>query len=145
MSGAFGLGAAALALWTLAGPPAGCEPAEALGESSTLSVGDELEVPRHLRLTFLDVLGDSRCPVDVTCIRAGEATLLLGIELEQGETLEETIDVPPNARVAFDVPGYRVEILALEPEPRSTESLEKEAYRLTLRIVARSDDARSGV
>ena len=46
-----------------------------LGQAFSLNVGQSVSFPgQNLEIKFLDLIGDSRCPINVVCIWAGEAT-----------------------------------------------------------------------
>ncbi|MCR4394996.1 MAG: hypothetical protein NUV31_11550, partial [Dehalococcoidales bacterium] len=56
-----------------------------IGKEFTLPLGKTaLLTTENLKITFEDVLGDSRCPKGVVCIQAGEATCKLSI-VDTGE------------------------------------------------------------
>ena len=51
-----------------------------LGEIFSLEIGQEAFIENeNLKLKFLDVINDSRCPVDAHCVWAGEAVALVNI------------------------------------------------------------------
>jgi hypothetical protein len=86
-----------------------------------------------LRVNFGDVLEDSRCPKDVTCVWAGNAKVLVGIAAGSGPThaLELNTTLEPHAR---DRLGVRVTLLSVTPEPLSGQSVPVDAYSVRLRI-----------
>ena len=95
-------------------------------------------------LRFAGVSQDSRCPVDVTCVWAGEA--LLAFELQR-EGATETIAVPvsPGSGAAALGP-LRVRVVELTPAPRSTEPIAQDRYAATVVLEPLTPpDAESGV
>ena len=60
---------------------------------------------KKLAITFKDIQ-DSRCPKDVTCIRAGEAKVFLEVR-QQGSTAETCITIKRNVHGGY--PGMRGE------------------------------------
>jgi N-acetylneuraminic acid mutarotase len=96
-----------------------------LGTLVTLDVGERMASPGKgsgLTVTFLEVVADSRCPTDVTCITAGETTIKIHVswfgwdvgELELtllGGQAEPTITSPGGA--------FFVAFGSLEPLPQS--------------------------
>ncbi|MCR4403843.1 MAG: hypothetical protein NUW06_00860 [Candidatus Acetothermia bacterium] len=101
-----------------------------LGEPFTLRVGQTAAV-EGLRVTFLRVLQDSRCPVDVVCIWAGNAR----VELELAASSHGRTTVELNSSLApreATFGSYLVRYVDLRPYPRSTERPDPPAYRLTL-------------
>lgn len=86
-----------------------------------------------LRLYFVGVPEDSRCPVDVECVWAGDARLRLRLEDPTRPDLEfdlHTTLEPQSVVVA----GYRVTLQRLEPARRSDEDLPVGNYRAYLLI-----------
>jgi len=47
----------------------------ALGQSFTMQPGERVTLPGTATLRYVELVNDSRCPPDVQCIRAGDATL----------------------------------------------------------------------
>jgi hypothetical protein len=80
-------------------------------------------------LRFEEVVSDNRCPSDVVCIRAGEVI----VRVSAGESRDSyTFAVPswssaehPHNRV---IDGYQVELLSVQPHPRSSESINPSDY-----------------
>lgn len=99
----------------------------------TLRYGEERLIDDLLRVSFLEVLEDSRCPVDVTCVWAGNARARIGISMGMGPTfpLELNSTLEPTT---VDWSGVRVTLLGVMPEPRSTEKIPPEAYSVRLRL-----------
>ena len=66
-----------------AGPTA---PTVGLGEEFVLAPGElaQVESPR-LSVRFVEVTGDSRCPVDVLCIQGGDAVVHIEVLTAGGE------------------------------------------------------------
>lgn len=77
-----------------------------------------------VHITPLEVLGDSRCPVDVTCIWAG--TVNLRVKLEKGNDAE-TMTIKLGTEVAFA--GKRVSLVSITPVPHSKNVIVSQEYR----------------
>lgn len=101
-----------------------------LGPDAPVRLDDD-----RLTLRLLEVPSDSRCPVDVTCVWAGEATVVLTATVANADTRLE-LHSPANATPDVSVGGYQVRLLALRPEPRSKEPIAQSEYRVDL-IVTR--------
>ncbi len=99
----------------------------------TLRYGEERLIDDLLRVSFNQVLEDSRCPGDVTCVWAGNARVQIGISMGMGPTfpLELNSNLEPST---VDWNGVRVTLLGVMPEPRSTEKIPPEAYSVRLRL-----------
>lgn len=48
----------------------------AMGSDFTMAAGEQVSLPDASRLSYIGIANDSRCPPDVTCIRAGDADVL---------------------------------------------------------------------
>jgi hypothetical protein len=83
-------------------------------------------------LKFDAVQNDSRCPIDATCISAGNAALQF--VLTSGDSIQSFLlntDMAPVDSVAF---GYRVELLELSPLPSANKSLDPKEYSAKVKI-----------
>ncbi len=105
------------------------------GTEISLRGGEEVQVEGTiLRLGFVRVVGDSRCPVDVTCVWEGNAEVEVGIALGMGPShplrLNTTLD-PKSATWN----GVTVALVKVEPAPRAGIPIPFENYRITLRLV----------
>jgi hypothetical protein len=86
-----------------------------------------------LAVRFDDVPNDSRCPVDVQCITAGDATVALFVSGGgvAGATHEvHTLDAPRDTRHG----AWSVTLVRLEPRPVSTRKTPRGDYVVTLRV-----------
>lgn len=86
-----------------------------------------------IRVTFVEVLEDSRCPIDVTCFRAGNGQVLITAREGDGEEASRLIlNTTEGPRTAtFD--GWRFELTELDPEPHTGRQTPPD-YRVTLRV-----------
>jgi hypothetical protein len=101
-----------------------------------LRYGEERRVDGTvLRVSFGSVLEDSRCPVDVTCVWAGNAKVEIGIAMGTGPThpLQLNSTVEPRSAVWN---GVGVTLLEVKPEARSTRSIPTGEYLVRLRVEA---------
>jgi hypothetical protein len=107
----------------------------ALNEEFELGLGQSVRVAGHSTvLTFERVREDSRCPVDVTCVWAGNAVVVLRVGRDQPTTaVELNTTLEPNHAA---VEGMELELRSLEPSPRSGETLSDRSYRARLRFVS---------
>jgi hypothetical protein len=104
------------------------------GPEIVLKAGQEIQLRgTPLRIAFLRVIGDSRCPRDVVCVWAGngavELELSLGRDPERRVTLNSTVG--PRETVLGD---YRVSLVELTPDPLSTRPIPPEDYAVRLRV-----------
>jgi hypothetical protein len=102
-----------------------------LGRPFTLEIGQSAEVANtNLTVRFLAVPADSRCPTDVQCVWSGNAR----VDLRTGG-VDRSLNSHEEPR-ATDVGEYRIELIGLAPQPKSTESIAPASYSATL-IVTR--------
>ncbi|MES2014347.1 MAG: hypothetical protein V4437_00840 [Patescibacteria group bacterium] len=83
-----------------------------------------------VKVTLEKIIQDSRCPVDVTCIRAGNVTLEVTLQ-SNTDTEKKTIisDDPP---ILFD--SYQISIVKILPEPHSKVERHPADYVITLKV-----------
>lgn len=95
----------------------------------------------QVELVFVDVLSDSRCPKDVTCVWAGQAVALVEVYKDQVLIERKEVVFEPgkntnlNLKTLCAYKGLRVLANNLLPYPeQSQEKIKKEAYYLQLEI-----------
>jgi len=106
-----------------------------LGQEFSLSVGHRAVISgEDLRIEFVDVVTDSRCPKDVVCIWAGEVKCLVELvssgSAERVELTEPGLTGDTN-RQAFK--EYQL-TFTVTPYPVSTKPIERGDYRLVLTV-----------
>jgi hypothetical protein len=99
----------------------------ALGKTAALSGSD-------YRITFTRVTEDSRCPVDVQCVWAGDGKIELTVSRRgsAGETRVVSL-TPPNSEVT--VGGLKIRFVSLAPTPRQSEPSASRAYIAQLLVL----------
>jgi len=116
--------------------PAGPTSRVALGESFELRVGETATIGEELLVVgFVGVKDDSRCPLEVTCVWAGEATLKL--TLRRLPHAQQVVEVKTPAAPDASYEGYTIEVRTLVPVPRASTPTDPAAYVATL-VVRRS-------
>ena len=105
-----------------------------LGEEFTLSIGQEARITgENLRIAFEDVIEDSRCPLYVTCIWEGRASILVQMTYDDS-TYKLVLNEPGMTDHAVDMfHGYSIDF-HLKPYPGEAESISKEDYLLQLTV-----------
>ena len=99
------------------------------GASFTLAPGETAAVRgTDARLTFKRVTEDSRCPVDVTCVWAGDAKIEVTISRNGAADDTRTLSItPPNHEVT--VGNLRIRFVSLAPVPRQADANVPRKYR----------------
>ena len=109
------------------------EPQVKIGQEFSVKVGQQIMIGDNLRVKFVAVPEDSRCPSDVTCVWAGNAVVT--IELTEGQcttTLRLNTHQGPQSSENAKVGPYRVKLAKLDPYPRSTQKISAGDYTATL-------------
>ena len=111
-----------------------------LGEEFVLRVSQTAAIggASGLRLTFDTVREDSRCPIGVTCVWAGDAVVAITVDGSGGT---ETVELHTNS--SFDVEvildGHTLGLVELTPVPREGSTIEADQYQATLVLRARAE------
>ena len=110
-------------------------------ESAHPSLGEEFELAVHqtaqitaenISVTFQEVLEDSRCPVDVTCIWAGLAEVSLRVAVSGQEREISLSTSPPENSAVFE--NYTFWLIGVRPVPRANQNIDSSAYFVTVRV-----------
>ena len=111
-----------------------------------LKVGETLRYDSGLKITFLAVKNDSRCPINAQCISAGDAEVVLRVKAGNQAARKvvihtnlepSTIVIPAEELPAgmFGIPkSYVISIGRLNPLPNTEKKLLQSDYRLKLQI-----------
>ncbi len=103
-------------------------PTVGLNERFTLAPGETAAVAdTSLRVRFVRVSNDSRCPADVVCIQGGDAIVHI---LVDGGAYELHTGDAAQASITHD--GVQVDLVELQPYPFSSRAIEPGDYRATL-------------
>lgn len=105
-------------------PPAPAEPAPL----AYAKLGQSVRVDGP-RVTPLEVLEDSRCPMNARCVWAGQVRLRIAIELGAGRTEREITSGTP-----IDVADGRLELVEVQPDRLAGEPLDPSHYRFGFRF-----------
>jgi hypothetical protein len=87
-----------------------------------------------VRVKFISVTEDSRCPADVDCVWAGNAKVKVQVWVRGGET--KVFEFNTNTREkAGQADAYRVELVSLTPARHSKRKIRQNDYRATFSII----------
>ncbi|MEP6820486.1 MAG: hypothetical protein ABJA18_13200 [bacterium] len=111
-------------------------PAPTLNREFKLNVGQQV-APKgtRLRITFVRVENDSRCPKDVKCVWAGNAAVQFHLSAgRRSKTV--TLNTSGNSTLAREAEyqGYKVKLIELSPYPRSDRRIAARDYTATLLV-----------
>jgi hypothetical protein len=105
-----------------------------LDERFTLAVGEVATVEQlQVRLTFVEVTGDSRCPADALCIQGGDAVVRLRAAAGTASSTLE-LHTGDSSRAAATFQALRVELKELQPYPFSSRTIAAGDYRVSLTV-----------
>jgi hypothetical protein len=111
--------------------PAG--PTVPLNQRFTLARGEAARVDdADLRLQFVEVTGDSRCPADAVCIQGGDA--LVHVRVTDGVTAAYELHTGDSSRAAAMHGQVRIELVQLQPFPFSSRTIAQDEYRATFLV-----------
>lgn len=108
-------------------------PSVPLNQQFTLAPGQTAAVAgTPLRVQFLRVTGDSRCPADALCIQGGDA--LVHVRAAGGGAAEYELHTGDQNRASAAHAGFRIELVNLQPYPFSSRTIQPDEYRAALRV-----------
>jgi hypothetical protein len=139
---AFVLLTASLAIAACSSNPTTTEPVvysrAEVADSINIRVGRTIIVD-GTRIRFDVVESDSRCPMDVVCVWAGDAVARFVVEQSgapsSAVTLQLHATLQPKSGSAL---GFRIELLTLQPYPRASTGTKPDEYIASVRIVPAS-------
>jgi len=110
------------------------------GQQFGLRVGETAGVVTSLAIAlvrFNGVIQDSRCPVDVQCITAGSATVLLSVQSALN-VHDITMEVPPEGTVAVVVDELTVTAVGVRPNAQQGATIDPLDYVVGLTVTESS-------
>jgi hypothetical protein len=123
-----------LLLATACGGSSPTAPGIPLEQRFTLAPGETAAIDdTSLRVQFLQVTNDSRCPADAICILGGDA--LVHIRAQTGGTASAyELHTGDGSRGAVTHSGFHIALVDLQPYPFSSRQIQPGDYRATLRV-----------
>jgi hypothetical protein len=107
-------------------------PTVPLDQSVTIAPGERVSLEgTSLRVTFVRVDGDSRCPADAVCIQGGDAVVRLALS---GDGASRAVELHTGNVQPVRSGDYTFLLEQLQPYPFSSKAIEPGEYRLTLRV-----------
>ncbi len=110
----------------------------ALGSTFSLAPNESTLINQSaIALTFVKVSGDSRCPTDmaIQCVWAGSVQLGLSVKTTDGRQ-DVVIETQP-LKDMITVDRYVIQLVAVAPGKRTTDSIPMANYRATFRVTKR--------
>ncbi len=91
-----------------------------------------------LKVEFLAVVEDSRCPEGVDCIHAGNATVRVKVTSKLGEPQIFTFNTMRSDET-FEFERYEFSLIALDPYPKEGVEMKKEDYTARIRAAKKPE------
>jgi hypothetical protein len=108
-------------------------PTVPLNQQFELAPGQSANVQgASIRVSFLRVLGDSRCPADALCIQGGDA--IVGIQAEPDGSPAVPYELHTGDMRPVKHGDLTIELVQLSPYPFSSRTIQPDEYRATLRV-----------
>jgi hypothetical protein len=85
-----------------------------------------------IRVSFIRVVGDSRCPADVLCVQGGDA--IVEIQVHPGGTGTVPYELHTGDMRPVKHGDLTIELVQLSPYPFSSRTIQPGEYRATLRV-----------
>lgn len=105
-----------------------------LNEEFKLKIGQNAELRgEFLRIKFVDVTEDSRCPLIYRCDSPGNAAVVITIQQNNALPVKDTLNTYSYPRTSWCF-GYMIDLVELEPYPENTTPIPKSNYVATFVI-----------
>ena len=109
-------------------------PTVPLNERFTLSPGETAVIDdADVRVQFVRVTGDSRCPADAICIQGGDAIVQVRAA-DDGDATLLGLHTGDASQASAVYRGARITLVELQPYPFSSRTIAPEDYRATLTV-----------
>jgi hypothetical protein len=107
-------------------------PTTPLNVEFTLARGESRRIEgESLTVTFVEVAGDSRCPVDAICILGGSATVAISVA---SGLSNRAYDLRTGDMLPVVHEGLTIALVELLPYPFSARTIAPNDYRATLKV-----------
>lgn len=103
-------------------------------QQASVRVGKEKKIARtNLKIKFVKLIEDSRCPTDVNCIWAGNAKIQIKLtgKRSASKTFEINTGMAPQT-VTFE--GYEIKLMDLTPKPASNIRINPNGYTASFEV-----------
>lgn len=100
----------------------------------TVQIEQQKTLPKsNLKIKFVSLIEDSRCPLGTQCIQAGRAKIQIEVGKNSGASKTFEISTDPKARnISFA--NYTIEFVDLNPRPANNIRINRLGYKATFNI-----------
>ena len=102
------------------------------GQTVEVLINKQVAAKGGLKITFVELVEDSRCPVDVECIWAGNAKIKVRVT-KNGRSKVLELNTMGGAAVP-SYAGYRFKLQGLTPKPRSNVRINRNGYQASIEV-----------
>ena len=108
-----------------------------VGKEFPIKVGQQLKLEgADVKVEFIGVPQDSRCPTNVNCVWAGNAEVSLEWTLDKCTTaITLNTHATSGAGDESKIGGFRVKLIKLDPSPHSEKKISPSDYTATLLVI----------
>lgn len=97
-----------------------------------VTINKEVRATGRLKIAFIELVEDSRCPVDVDCVWAGNAKIKIRVTKNGRSRVLELNTMNRAAPPTYA--GYRFNLQRLSPELRSNVRINRNAYTASIEV-----------
>lgn len=87
-----------------------------------------------LTIKFVSLLEDSRCPVDVRCIQAGNARIQIEVGKAAGAAKSFELNTDAKKPQAVSFAGYTIKLIDVNPHPATNVRINRLGYTATFAV-----------
>jgi hypothetical protein len=91
-----------------------------------------------LKITFVELVEDSRCPEGVTCIWAGNGRIKVSVRKGGHNSVSFELNTMTEPK-SFAYRGYEILLVRLAPYPKNNVEIRKRDYVATLKVTKKKD------
>lgn len=104
-----------------------------LGQEFDVRVGEAVAIlGEPLTIGFEEVVEDSRCPANTTCIWAGRAVVRIGVRVDNTQTGTLNLETSSDTAGEGEFQKYRLRLVRLAPVPQDGSPIPAARYVATL-------------
>lgn len=102
--------------------------------TAVLKVGKQKTVtPDKIKIQFVSLVEDSRCPTDAQCVWAGNAKIKVKISNRRDSQIVE-MNTTTGGPLGASFDGYAINLTSLTPKPKSNIRISKNGYTATFEV-----------
>lgn len=121
------------------GQSSSCEKNSVLNKEFSIKYGQTIDVKEEkLKIKFVSVLEDSRCPRGEQCIRAGSVSVKLEVTKTNSKSISITLNTTGESQEVISQ-GLGIKLVDLQPYPKSGVNIKNDDYVVTLKLYKQTE------